>query len=43
MIPAAGPYSFPGSSNRLQWHVEVAVRIAGWPDWVQSYPLIVRP
>ena len=42
-VPAGAGLSFAASDNRLRWSATLHIGIAGWPDWKQEYPIIVRP
>lgn len=37
-LPLLPPAWFPPPGPRREWEVEVAVRLAGWPDWTGSVP-----
>jgi hypothetical protein len=37
------PCSFAARDNSLTWEAEVRIAIAGWPDWVATYPVLVWP
>ncbi len=41
-IPDTQAYSFQASENQVLWKLEVSIDIAGWADWNQTVPLIVR-
>jgi hypothetical protein len=40
---AQGMHSFSASSNKLNWLIHVQVEMAGWPAFVEEYPLQVAP
>jgi hypothetical protein len=42
-VPPGAPLTFAGRENRLEWLVEVAVAISGWPDWIGRFPVTVGP
>ena len=38
-----GMHSFNASNNKLDWLIHVQVEMAGWPAFVEEYPLQVAP
>ncbi len=42
-IPTTVPPSFYAGQSQIDWSLKVHVDIAGWPDWVKTYPLEIWP
>ena len=42
-VPDIRAYSFSAPSNKIEWLLVVQVDVAGWPDWVQNYFLLMWP
>ncbi len=42
-IPMAAMHSFKAVHNEVQWRLRVRGAVAGWPDFVREFPVIVAP
>jgi hypothetical protein len=42
-LPAGAMHSFRAEHNEINWSLVVHGEMAGWPDYMRSFPLVVRP
>ena len=42
-VPRQGMHSFSAPRNKLEWFIRARVEMAGWPDFIEEYPLAVQP
>jgi hypothetical protein len=42
-VPADAAITFAAPSNSVNWKVRLRIAVKGWPDWVEDYPITVRP
>ncbi len=43
LVPTNAAPSMKLSDNQVLWNVEMRIDIPSWPDWTETFPLIVEP
>jgi len=42
-VPSGAAPSMKLSDNQVLWNIEMRIDIPSWPDWTETFPLIVEP
>lgn len=42
-LPPDAMHTFIGEHNRVEWLISIQIKLAGWPDVLEEYPVEVQP